>query len=69
MNQKAGDYGLQLDPTSPVHSLSVGQRQRVEIVRVLLAQPTLLILDEPTSVPSRPSWCTAKPRAVCWHAR
>ncbi len=43
-------YGLPLDPGRLVHSLSVGERQRVEIVRCLLQQPELLIMDEPTSV-------------------
>ena len=43
-------YGLALDPARRVHDLSVGERQRVEILRALLTQPRLLILDEPTSV-------------------
>lgn len=43
-------YGLPLDPARLVHSMSVGERQRVEIVRCLLQSPKLLIMDEPTSV-------------------
>ena len=43
-------YGLPIDARRRVHSLSVGERQRVEIIRCLLVDPRLLIMDEPTSV-------------------
>jgi len=44
------EYGLPLDPNAHVADLSVGERQRIEIVRTLLQNPELIILDEPTSV-------------------
>jgi simple sugar transport system ATP-binding protein len=46
----SAEYGLPLNPDSIVADLSVGERQRVEIVRCLLQEPRLIIMDEPTSV-------------------
>jgi general nucleoside transport system ATP-binding protein len=43
-------YGLPLDPGREVWQLSVGERQRIEIVRALMQNPKFLILDEPTAV-------------------
>ncbi len=43
-------YGLTLDTSRHVYTLSVGERQLIEIVRCLLQQPKLLVMDEPTSV-------------------
>lgn len=53
----SAQYGLDIDPRRHVHNLTVGERQRVEIVRCLLQSPRLLIMDEPTSV--------LAPQAVC----
>jgi general nucleoside transport system ATP-binding protein len=44
------EYGLPLEPDAIVADLSVGERQRIEIVRCLLQEPRLLIMDEPTAV-------------------
>ncbi|MCG6206587.1 ABC transporter ATP-binding protein [Rhodopseudomonas sp. HC1] len=46
----ADDYGLPLDPTAKIDDLSVGERQRVEIVKCLIRDPQLFVLDEPTAV-------------------
>ncbi len=43
-------FGLPIKADTVVHSLSVGERQRVEIIRCILQNPKLLIMDEPTSV-------------------
>lgn len=57
LNKLAGEitevsirYGLPLDPHRHVYTLSVGERQRIEIIRCLLLEPKLLVMDEPTSV-------------------
>ena len=46
----SGLYGLEVDPHARVADLTIGQRQRVEIVKCLRREPEVVILDEPTSV-------------------
>ncbi len=50
IRQLSDYYSLSIEPNRPVHSLSVGERQRVEIIRCLSQTTKLLILDEPTAV-------------------
>ncbi|MDR0274399.1 MAG: ABC transporter ATP-binding protein [Burkholderiaceae bacterium] len=51
----ADAYGLPIDPARAVHTLAAGEMQQVEIIRALLAQPRLLILDEPTAALAPPA--------------
>ena len=50
IDEVSNSFGLPIDADTLVHSLSVGERQRVEIIRCILQKPKLLIMDEPTSV-------------------
>lgn len=50
MEQLASEYGLEIAPEALIEDLSVGERQRVEIIKCLLGDPQLLVLDEPTAV-------------------
>ncbi len=50
ISETAEQYGLAIDPDKYVYELSMGERQRVEIVKLLLLDADVLIFDEPTAV-------------------
>lgn len=50
IRELSGRYGLQIDPNAMVWQLSVGERQRVEIIKAVYRDVSLLVLDEPTAV-------------------
>ncbi len=50
----AKEFGLDIDPAAKVSSLSMGERQRVEIIKLLFRRSRVLIFDEPTSVLTEP---------------
>lgn len=50
VNDLASQYGLDIDPSAQISDLSMGEKQRVEILKLLQRQSQLLIFDEPTAV-------------------
>ncbi|NLM97582.1 MAG: ABC transporter ATP-binding protein [Halanaerobiaceae bacterium] len=46
----AGRYNLRINPTAVIEDISVGEQQRVEIIKALYRKAEILILDEPTAV-------------------
>src|SRR2546428_2762013 len=50
IEEESARYGLAVDPWAPVWRLSIGEQQKVEILKLLLARSRVLIFDEPTRV-------------------
>jgi simple sugar transport system ATP-binding protein len=62
-------FGLQVDPDARVGELSVGERQRVEILKALVRGARILILDEPTAVLAPQESESLLPRSSSWWPR
>jgi len=58
-------FGLAVDPDAEIGKLSVGERQRVEILKALYRESRILILDEPTAVPWRNRASISDPEGAC----
>lgn len=56
VEQLSQEYGLELDPDALVEDLSIGLRQRLEILKLLYRDVSVLVFDEPTAVVSPPEW-------------
>lgn len=54
IRELADRYGLHVDPQARVRDLSMGERQRVEILKLLVQEARVLIFDEPTAVLAQP---------------
>jgi ABC-type uncharacterized transport system ATPase subunit len=50
LNELSSQYGLKVDPSVRIESLSMGERQRIEILRALYHNSRIILMDEPTSV-------------------
>jgi len=50
IREASDQFGLDVEPDARVQSMTVGERQRIEILRCILQEPKLIIMDEPTSV-------------------
>lgn len=50
IRQYSKEYGLHIDPWAKIDSLSIGMKQRVEIIKMLFKESNIMVFDEPTSV-------------------
>ena len=69
INELTGRYGFDLDPDQKIYTMSVSQKQTVEIVKLLYRGVDILILDEPDGSPSHPRRQTVFSRSCATCAR